>query len=406
MQLAYLVNQYPAPSHTFIRREIAAIEALGTPVERFTLRASDGQLRDPADLEERRRTRVVLDVGPMGLLGAVAEAAVRAPRRFARALGLAVDLARGTSRGVVVGLVYFAEACQLLRWFRTSRTSHVHVHFGTNAATVALLVRRLGGPPFSVTIHGPEEFDRPEELAIGRKVAGSAFAVAISDYGRSQLYRWCDRDDWPKIHTVRCGVDSQVLGSEVVPIPDTHRLVAVGRLSEQKGQLILVEAMSRLVELHPDVQLSLVGDGPMRATIEAAIARTGCTEVVHLRGMMSTEEVLDEIRGARAMVLPSFAEGLPIVLMESLALSRPVVATFVAGIPELVDETCGWLVPAGSVSALVDALSEVLTLDAPRLEEMGRVGRERIRAEHDVTRQAARLLDLILASVAPATRDR
>ena len=172
-------------------------------------------------------------------------------------------------------------------------------------------------------------------------------------------------------------------------MPDCARLVSVGRLCEQKGQLLLVEAVQRLAE-EVDLELVLVGDGPMRADIEALLRTAARPEAVRLAGVLDNQQVRDEMLAARATVLPSFAEGLPVVLMESLALGRPVITTFVAGIPELVhDGESGWLVPAGSVDELVDAIREVLLAPTARLDEMGRAGAARVRTQHDAAAEAS-----------------
>lgn len=400
MKLAYLVNQHPLPSQTFIRREIAALEELGIPVERYTIRTPFERAVDPADVAESRITRSVLGAGPARILAAVVATAVVDPRRFATAVALAVRLSRRSHRGVAREAAYFAEACLLARWLRRSGVTHVHVHFGTNSVAVALLAKALGGPTYSFTVHGPEEFDRPEALKLREKVAAAELVVAISEYGRSQLLRWSAPEDWPKIHVVRCGLDRAFLGDEPEPIPAGPRLVSVGRLSEQKGQLVLIEAVARVAEEVPGLELVLIGDGDMREEVERAIDAHGCRDVVRLTGVLDSDAVRKEIDASRAVVLPSFAEGLPVVLMEALARGRPVVTTYIAGIPELVDDGCGWLVPAGSVDDLVVALREVLAAPPRDLEEMGREGRRRVLDRHDVRREAARLAELLGASPA------
>jgi glycosyltransferase involved in cell wall biosynthesis len=283
----------------------------------------------------------------------------------------------------------------LRRWLADSGSQHVHAHFGTNSTMVALLCRMLGGPPYSFTVHGPEELDKPEALSLTEKIGAAAFVVAISSFGRSQLYRWCRVDQWPKIRVVRCGVDETYIDAESTPVPDVTRLVCVGRLCEQKGQQLLVEAIGRLVAGGVDVELVLAGDGEMRPEVEQAIATHGVTRQVRITGWVDSDQIVDELRAARALVLPSFAEGLPVVIMEALALGRPVLTTYIAGIPELVTpEVNGWLVPAGSVDALVGALRELLATDSATLTEMGARGRERVLEAHDAKKSAAFLAQL------------
>jgi glycosyltransferase involved in cell wall biosynthesis/GT2 family glycosyltransferase len=390
--VAYLVNQYPHASHSFIRREIAALERQGVRIARFSIRASGVELVDAADQEEARRTTFLLAAGVPAFVAAFVATAIARPLRWLAGMRQAVRLGRRSERGVLRHIVYFGEACLLLRYLRRCRARHIHAHFGTNPATVALLARTLGGPPFSFTVHGPEEFDQPLALSLPEKIERAEFVVAISDYGRSQLYRWCEAAHWPKIHVVRCGVDAAFLAGGPQPVPDVPGMVCVGRLAEQKGQLLLLEALARLKPEVQQFEVTLAGDGPMRRAIEERIAQLRLQEHVHITGWLSNESVRKRMLDARCVVLPSFAEGLPVVLMEALALGRPVVTTYVAGIPELVEPgRCGWLVPAGSVDALTDALRQALRMPIDRLEAMGRTGAERVAARHNATTEAAKL---------------
>lgn len=404
LRIAYLVNIYPGPSSTFVRRELTEIEALGATVSRLTLRRWDGELIDQLDQAESRKTRAVLEVGAAGLLRSLGVTAATRPGRFLRALRAAVRLGR-RGNGVARHLIYLAEATVLLDWHRELKTDHVHAHFGTNSATVAMLCRLLGGPPYSFTVHGPEEFDQPIALSLGEKVAESAFAVTISEHGGSQLRRWAAYDQWPKIQVVHCGLDAMFLKAPPVPVPAARRLVCVGRLAEQKGLPILIEAAGRLHAEGVEFDLTLVGDGPLRGELESLIARHRLKDRVHLAGWRSNAEVRDLLLNSRALVLPSFAEGLPVAIMEAMALGRPVVGTWIAGTPELVlPGVTGWLVPPGSVDGLRKAMREVLEADPADLERMGRAGAERVAQRHDITIEARKLGDLIAQSQTPGDR--
>ncbi|MBP3960057.1 glycosyltransferase family 4 protein [Gemmata sp. G18] len=392
--VAYLVNQYPHVSHSFIRREIRAAEEDGLRVLRVSIRRPSVTLVDKGDQEEQWQTQVLLDRGLLGLAAACAWTAGTRPVRWVRAAVLAWRLGRRSGRRLRAA-VYLAEACLLVRWLRRGGAEHLHAHFGTNPTDVAVLARVLGGPPFSFTVHGPEEFDRPEALSLGDKIARAAFVVAVSSFGRSQLFRWCRPNDWPRVRVVRCGVDAAFLDGGPIPPTAEPRLVCVGRLAEQKGQLVLVDAAARLAKSGVDFQLVLAGDGPMRPQIESAIAAHGLGDRVRITGWLSNDAVRAEMVAARLVVLPSFAEGLPVVLMEALALGRPVVTTYVAGIPELVRNGAnGWLVPAGDPVALAEALAEGLRTGTARLEDMGRAGVEAVRAAHDIRREASKLVEL------------
>jgi colanic acid/amylovoran biosynthesis glycosyltransferase len=399
LRIAYLVNTYPMTSASFIRRELLEVEAQGASVARFTLRRWATPLVDPVDLEEDRKTRAVLEVGASGLIRGLVASAVRSPGKFARALGQAWRLGRrgsGSGQGFLRHLIYLAEACVLIDWHRDLKIDHVHAHYGTNSTTVALLCRTLGGPPYSFTTHGPEEFDRPLALGLDHKIRDAAFAVAISEHGRSQLCRWVPYDQWSKIEVVRCGLDPMFLDAPRVPLPEAPRLVSVGRFAEQKGFPVLLEAAGRLKADGVAVDLTLVGDGALRGEIEALIKRHRLEDCVHLVGWKSNAEVRDLITGSRALVLPSFAEGLPVVIMEALALGRPVVSTWVAGIPELVEPgVCGWLVPPGSSEALAAAIRELLETPLDVLEHMGKQGAERVVQRHNIAIEARKLRSLM-----------
>jgi glycosyltransferase involved in cell wall biosynthesis len=395
VKIAYLVNVYPMTSLTFVRREIRSLEQQGIEVLRFTIRPPDADLPSPADREEAARTRCILRQGPGRILLSIAALCCTRPVAFLRALRTALALGLRSHRGVLLHLAYLAEACVLFRWVHPERVQHVHAHFATNPAAVALLCHELGGPGYSFTVHGPHEFDMPALIGLRQKIERAAFTVAISSFGRSQLCRWARHEDWSKIVVVHCGLSHEILDAPLTDVPDNGRLVCVARLGEQKGHLLLVEAAGRLAAQGTEFELVLVGDGPMRGAVEALVRTYHLEGRVKLLGALGSEQVHQVIAGSRAMVLPSFAEGLPVVLMEAFAAGRPVVATAIAGTPELVRPGVnGWLVPAGSVEALVESLGEVLRTPVARLSEMGRRGAELVARDHDVDREAGRLAEL------------
>jgi colanic acid/amylovoran biosynthesis glycosyltransferase len=395
MRIAYLINQYPKISHSFIRREIQALERQGVSVMRIAVRGWNDALVDNDDAQERERTRYVLQGGGLGLIVAFLRLLLVRPVRLFQALTLVVKIARRAERPLPVHLVYLAEACKIFFWLREQKIEHLHAHFGTNPAEVAMLTHVLGGPRWSFTVHGPEEFDKPQFICLAEKVMRSTFVVAVSSYGRSQLYRLVDHAYWPKVHVVHCGLDRKFLDDfPVQPIP-TRRFVCVGRLCEQKGQLLLLEAARLLAVKGMDFELVLAGDGEMRTEVDAWIGDHKLQSVVRVTGWISGDQVRSELLAARALILPSFAEGLPMVIMEAMALRRPIISTFIAGIPELVRPgEHGWLVPAGDVEALVEAIRTCIYTSKDVLTVMGDAGRERVLRLHDVDKVAPQLVRL------------
>lgn len=398
LQVAYFVNQYPKVSHSFIRREIHALERIGFTVKRFALRGWRDNLVDEADVRERSQTEYVLERGVRGLVGAVARAALSRPKRLMLAAKLAFSMSRKADRSLPYHIIYLAEACKLLQWMEASSVRHIHAHFGTNSTEVAMFVSVLGDISFSFTVHGPEEFDKPLSLHLSEKIKRAAFVIAITSFCRSQLYRWAEHDDWKKVHVVHCGLEKEFHSISTPDYPIKRTLVCVGRLCEQKGQILLLDAVAELRRRGHVFQLILAGDGEMRPDLEAHIRRHSLEETVTITGWISSDQVRHELLSAQAMILPSFAEGLPVVLMEAMAVRRPVLTTHIAGIPELVVHgDNGWLFPAGDVSRLVDVIEEFLRAPIETLEEMGKRAHARVLARHDVDVEARKLETLFLA---------
>jgi glycosyltransferase involved in cell wall biosynthesis len=401
MKIAYVLNTYPQRSHSFIRRELHALERRGVQVLRLAMRRADQAMSDPLDKAEEARTEHVLAAGPFALIAATLRQFAGAPGPALAALRLALRTGRLSDKGIVRHLIYFAEACYVAARCKAEAVDHTHAHFGTNAATVAMLTHALTGIPFSFTVHGPEEFDSPRSLSLGEKTRRAAFTVAISQFGRSQLCRWADPKVWKDIHVVHCGIEPAAF-RDPPPLPGgPPRLVCIGRFAEQKGHLILVEAMAALRQSVPDLHLTLVGDGEMRAQIEDAIRAHGLQAAVSITGWVGEDRIRAELAAAHALVAPSFAEGLPMVVMEAMAAARPVIATYVAGNPELVQPgQTGWLVPAGDVAALAAGIHAMAETPTGDLRAMGLKGRDRVLQRHDIDAEAGRLIDLFTASVA------
>lgn len=389
MGLAYLMNTYPITSTTFVRREIAAHEAAGVPVTRFAIRNWGEDLVDPRDQAEISKTTYILAQGAARLLAGALREAVTNPAGFARALKTTLHLATRKGGVGLRNAAYLLEAAFFKQAAQAAGVHHVHAHFSTNSAAVALLARRMGGPSYSFAAHGPDEFDDPAANGLPIKVQHAAFVAAITDYARDVILTATAGAYADKVHVVRCGLDLEEF--TLTPPPDTARIVCVGRLCPAKAQALLVEAIAPLVKDHPDLDLVLIGDGEDREDIEARIAELGLTDHVTLMGWGTGAQVRAAIAGARVFALPSYAEGLPIVLMESLAMGRPVITTRITGIPELVDVDCGWIVPAGDIPALTVAVQAALTAETATLATLGVTGRARVEEFHDQARNAALL---------------
>lgn len=398
-RIAYFINQYPKVSHAFIRREILALERQGFDILRIALRGWDAELVDEEDHGEMTRTCYALKRGIPALLFATLRVLVSSPGHFFSALALAIRMGWRAERPLPFHMVYLAEACLVLPWLKSFGATHVHAHFGTNSAEIVMLAHALGGPSYSFTVHGPEEFDKPQFLGIDEKVRRAAFVVAITSFARSQLYRWVEHAYWGKIEVIHCGLEPAFYDGPPTPPVAAPRLVCVGRLSAEKGQLLLVEAAGRLAAKGIRFELVLVGDGGMRGEIEALIAKKALGQQVRMTGSISTNRLREEILRARALVLPSFAEGLPMVIMEAMALRRPVLTTWIAGIPELVRHgESGWLFPPGSIEELTAAIEECLSRSTEELRVMGEAAHARMIERHSIDIEVVKLAGLFRQS--------
>ena len=384
MKIAYLMNIYPVTSATFIRREIRELEKLDVDINRYAIRRWDEDLVDPDDREEAERTHYILSGNVANLIKIFISTVVRHPKGFLSMLRLWLKIVMNAKGMVIQHVAYLMYAVYLFRQLSLDGVRHIHAHYSTNTAAVAMLCRKMGGPTYSFTAHGPDEFDAPEHASIREKVAEAEFVVAITDFCKSQLVRFSSFEHWDKIHPFRCGVSLEELVVSNEPFENNYTLVCVGRLTDLKGQLLFPKVAKSLLEKYPDLKIILIGDGPSRPALEAQISANNLETVIELRGWQTNAEVKQVIQSSRALILPSFAEGLPIVFMESLALGRPVLATYIAGIPELVDEECGWIVPAGSEASLKDALDDILSSSADVLVKKGEVGRQRIEEQHSI----------------------
>jgi glycosyltransferase involved in cell wall biosynthesis len=403
-RLAYLTACYPAASHTFILREVTALRGLGFEVETCsTRRPAPAHLIGPEEEAAAGSTFYVIATGknPLAMLRALRDG-LASPRRFLTALALAWRTAPPGAKGLMKQGFYLAEALVLARQLRLRGVDHLHNHFAQASANVAMLASALSGIPFSYTLHGPSDLYEPETWQLREKTARAAFVACISHFARSQAMYFSDPAHWHKLRIVHCGVIPERYDRPALLPCNGTRLVFVGRLAPVKGLRVLLAALARARESRPDLQLTLVGDGDDRAHLERLAAPMG--DAVTFTGYLSQEEVAGTLAAADALVLPSFAEGVPVVLMEAMAAGKPVIATPVGGVGELVkDGMSGYLVPPGDAETLADRI--LLLADDPNLRaRMGATGRAWVRAEFDIRTEAARIGALFAGRGGPDPR--
>lgn len=394
--IAYLTGMYPKVSHTFILREVAALREQGAEVLPCSVRRPPPQeVRGPEVEAEFARTFLVLEAArnPVRLIDAHLRLLGTTPVRWATAARLAWKMRPPGAKSGLWQLFYFAEAGVLARYLQKHGAGHLHNHLGDAGGTVALLAATMAGIPFSYTAHGPDLFFAPSHWRLDEKTARASFVACISHFCRSQLMLFSDPAHWHKLAIVRCGVEPARYGTATRTAVGQHVLF-VGRLAAVKGVPLLLEAFAQIRADHPKARLTLVGDGTERAALQAQATALGLEDVADFAGYCTQDEVAALLDTADMLVLPSFAEGLPVVLMEGLASCIPVIATPVAGVSELVrhNET-GLLVPPGDVEGLIKALDRLLS-DPALCTRLGVAGRKVVEEQHDAAREAATLLAL------------
>jgi colanic acid/amylovoran biosynthesis glycosyltransferase len=404
LKIGYLMNSFPITSTTFIRREMESLEALGLEIERFAVRRWPTALVDPLDIADQKKTHYLLDGNFLRLITAFFSVLLFNPIGFFKAFKIWLNVCSNSLRFPVKHVAYLMQATYFYRLCKQKDLKHVHVHFSTNATTVAMLAKCMGGPSYSFTAHGPDEFVDPSANSMNLKVKHATFVAAISNYCRVQLVRFSSYEYWDKIVIVHCGLQLD----EFVPNYDfnvnNQYLVCVGRLCPQKAQLLLPPALAQLKADFPNLKVHFVGDGESRQALEQSIKKYNVEEMVELHGWMVNADVRQLVSKSRAFLLPSFAEGLPVGIMEALALGRPVISTYIAGIPELVDNDCGWIIPAGSIEHIASAIRQALNETPAGLKAKGVEGRKRIEREHNLKLIAPVLFNQFALAVKEASK--
>lgn len=401
--VAYLTGEYPRATDTFIQREVAALRAHGLTVETCSIRRTgvEHHVGEEQRTEAARTFHVLEQTGkPLVSLRAHL-AALRAPGRYLRALRLAWKTAPGGIKGHIYNLIYFAEAVVLADHMRRRGVVHLHNHIAKSSCTVAMLASAVSGIPYSFTLHGPDIFFEPYHWRLDEKIARAAFVACISHFCRSQAMIFSAPAHWDRLHIVHCGVDPALYDRPRAS--QGKRLLFVGRLAAVKGVPVLFRALQDVGSDHPDLHLTLIGDGPERRALEDQARAMGLSGMVTFAGYKGQAEVAQALRETDILVLPSFAEGLPVVLMEALAARVPVLTTRIAGVGELVEDgISGRLVAPGDPVALTDALRALLDATPEERAAMGAAGRARVVAEFDSVTEAGKLAALIAQSAGGA----
>jgi colanic acid/amylovoran biosynthesis glycosyltransferase len=406
--IAYLVSRYPTLSMVFVLREVLALRALGFRIETASINPPD---RPPAELttlerEEAARTYCVKCHGVSGALASHAKTLLGNFAGYWRGLALAFRLAGLDLSRLALNLAYFTEGLMVGQWMRRNGLRYLHVHLASQAASVGLFTQRVFGVGYSLTVHGPDEFYDARGQYLAQKIAVANFIVCISFYTRSQLMSLSPYADWKKLNVVYLGVDPSLFSPQPRSAASvTFEILSVGRLTPAKGQHVLIDAVDRLTQQGRNVRLRLVGSGPDDASLRESVSRLAHPESVVFAGAVNQDRIRGLYADADVFCLPSFAEGLPVVLMEAMSMQIPCVSTTIAGIPELIRNGIdGLLVAPGDVDALALTLARLMD-DVDLRNRLALSGRARVLESYNLARNvetlAAVFAERIQADVPP-----
>jgi colanic acid/amylovoran biosynthesis glycosyltransferase len=406
MRIAYLTGEYLRPTHTFIQREVETLRSYGLEVHTFSVRPTHpAELVSPEQRAEQAQTFNILPIRPFAILKAHTSLLLSTPTQYWQALKLTWRSQSPGIKALVYQLFYFIEAGVLAQELQSRQIDHLHNHFADSSCTVSMLAATLAGIPFSFTLHGPYIFFEPYRWKLDLKIQQALFVICISHYCRSQAMLFSDPAEWNKLHIVHCGINL----NRYQPI--THqtgqkRLLYIGRLSAAKGVPILLQAIAAVAEQHPDLQLRIVGDGPDRRILEIQASQLGISDHLSFVGYQSQDAVCCYLQACDIFVLPSFAEGLPVVLMEAMATGIPVIATSIAAISELVEDGInGYLVPPGAVESLAQRLDQLLS-DAQLRQTLGQAGRLKVEQAFNLHHEVDSLKQIMSLALAKSSSGR
>jgi colanic acid/amylovoran biosynthesis glycosyltransferase len=392
--IAYISQSFPSLTTTFVYREVMELKRRGVPVSTFSIWRPDLGTLPPETRTVADETVNLFPISRPRLLEEHMRCAVGHPVRYLR-LG-AFLLTRRHERWVNI---YKAWASAYAAREMTRRgVRHIHAHFASSPASVALVAARLTGASFSFTAHAVDIF--AHRIMLIEKLREARFVIAISEYNKRVLAELVP-EAADKIHVVHCGVDPRAF-APVTPQAGSGPpvVLAVGQMREKKGLPYLVEACRLLVERGVEFHCVIVGGGDGLDALRRQVSEAGLNGHLTLTGPLFQSEVRAHLRQAALFVLPCIVaadgdrDGIPVSLMEAMAMELSVVSTTVSGIPELIaDGQEGFLVPPREPAALADVLARLLGDSALR-RSLGRNGRLKVMAEFDLEKNVEQLVHI------------
>jgi len=394
IKVAYLASEYPGISHTFIFREIKTLRELGFQVETASIRrVAHLDRMTSEEKSDARQTLYIKSSSPWHVIRSHASLMGKGFKAYLAMFAQAISFSSKAPFSLFKAVAYFIEAGILLEWMHKNSLDHVHVHFANPAATVAMIASCFGTTSFSLSVHGPDIFYNVDTALLAGKVIRAERVRCISHYCRSQLMRLLPHEMWSKLDIVRCGIDSAKFSPRPDPGNGIPEILCVGRLVPAKGQHILLSACGILKMRDIPFSLTFVGDGEDRPSLENLARQLEIEKEITFTGAVGQDEVLQYYSRADVFAIASFAEGVPVVLMEAMAMEIASLSTNITGIPELIDHLeNGFLTLPSDVDGLADALQELL-MNRELRRSIGVKGREKVMKQYDLTVNCQKMAD-------------
>jgi colanic acid/amylovoran biosynthesis glycosyltransferase len=398
--IAYLLQHFPGITDTFVKREIRSLQKSGINVDIISIwkprtefdDASRWSVETTPDILSQwlKETHFLLPASFVSILLALLTCVLRSPPRFFRTLYLAYATARPGVRGFAYALIYFVQAVLVAEVLHWKSNGHVHNDIGDGGGTVTMLAAKLAGIGYSITFHGWPVFFDAKYSRIKEKVLGAKFTRSISYFCRSQLMMFSECEDPTAFKIVHCGLNIERYAYRP-PSKKIKRLFCSGRLAPEKGHIFLIKALRLLLDKGYELELRLAGNGPSKKRLEALAGELGLNNHIHFLGFQSEDEIIHELHRSDLFVLSSFVEGVPVSVMEAMAIGVPVIATNVGGTSELVEDgRTGLLIRPSDIHALVDAVVRMID-DYEFRKQAAERGRKKVEEEFDVEKETEKL---------------
>ncbi len=399
-KIGYLCSEYPAISHTFISREIEIIEKEGFEVITASINKTKNlEKMGKSDIERAGRTYFIKNESKVNILKTVLKYKLFSPINYIKLISETYKVSyKNGVKSLKKSIGYFVEAILLDNWAKKEGINHIHVHFANPAATVAMLAEKLGNIEFSLSVHGPDEFYNVDTNNLEEKINRAKFVRCISYFCQSQLMRLSQPENWSKFHIIRCGLRADEFKA-VEKKESGNNILCVGRLCPSKGQVILLEAVKLMKERGKKFKLTLIGGGENIELIKRKVEEYKLSKEVVVTGAVGHDRVREELANTDVFVLPSFAEGIPVALMEAMAMKIPVITTCITGVPELIeDRVDGYLVEPSNIIQLADTIMEVFE-NRDSLEELKSKAAEKVRVKYDVEKNTRELAEIFKKNI-------